>query len=81
MDETELLKMAGLSTTGMAILLIVYRVAKSIVGKKLVSSCCGKRMEVGFDVATMTPNDALTIENPMKNKKEEVVVEIKNEKT
>lgn len=66
MEETDLLKMAGVSTTGVAIVLIVYRVLKSIQGKKLVSSCCGKKMEVGVAVAPMTP------------KQEEVVVNIQN---
>lgn len=75
MDETELFKMAGLSTTGVAILLIVYRVLKSIRGKKLVSSCCGKRMEVGIDVGNMTPHDVII--NPMIVEKK---VEIPNTK-
>ena len=79
MDETELLKMAGLSTTGVAILLIVYRVLKSIQGKKLVSSCCGKRLEVGIDVAPMTPKEVIV--NPMMSQTNEVVLEMKKEKS
>ena len=61
MDET-LLMNAGLTTSGVAILLIVYRVFKTIQGKKLVSSCCGRRVEVGLDVVPMTP--VVVVENP-----------------
>jgi hypothetical protein len=63
MDET-LLMNAGLTTTGVALLLIAYRVFKLIQGKKLVSSCCGRRMEVGIDVLPMTPTRK-DIENPL----------------
>ena len=70
MEDTDLFKMAGISTTGVAILLIVYRLLKIIQGKKLVSSCCGKKLEVGIAVAPMTPNEqkesvAIQIQNPM----------------
>jgi hypothetical protein len=54
MDDTTLMN-AGLSTTGVAILLIVVRVLKSLQGKKLVSTCCGRRGEMGMDVVAMTP--------------------------
>jgi len=59
MDDTDLLKMAGLSTSGMAILLIVWRVLKSVQGKKFVSTCCGRKGEMGVDVVAMTPPPAL----------------------
>ena len=68
MEETDLFKMAGVSTTGVAIVLIVYRVLKSIQGKKLVSNCCGKKLEVGVSVAPMTPKQeevVVKVENPM----------------
>ena len=61
MDDTDLLKMAGLSTSGMAILLIVWRVLKSVQGKKLVSSCCGRKAEMGVDVVAMTPPPQLAL--------------------
>ena len=54
MDDTLLLN-AGLSTSGVAILLVVYRLLKSVKGKKLVSSCCGRKMDMGFDVTDLTP--------------------------
>lgn len=65
--ESDALMNAGLSTTGVAILLIVYRLFKSVQGKKLVSSCCGKKMEMGMDVVPMTPQHlAIPVqENPL----------------
>ena len=65
MDE---LKLAGFSTTGVAILLIAYRVFKTLQGKRLVSSCCGKKIEVGFQVEQMTPKTdevIVMVENPV----------------
>lgn len=55
MEDTDLLKMAGLSTSGVAILLIAWRVLKSVQGKKLVSTCCGHKGEMGMDVVAMSP--------------------------
>lgn len=65
MDE---LKLAGFSTTGVAIILILYRVFKSLQGKRLVSSCCGHKGEVGFRVEPMTPKTdevIVIVENPV----------------
>jgi len=61
MEESDLLKMAGVSSTGVAIVLLVYRILKTMQGKTLVSKCCGKKMDVGFtvregDTPTMTDN-------------------------
>jgi hypothetical protein len=72
MDDTDLLKMAGVSTSGLAIILIVYRVLKSVQGKKLVSSCCGTRMEMGVSVEEMTPKK-IVIENPLPLKRSETL--------
>lgn len=56
MEESELFKMAGVSTTGVAILLIVYRILKSVKGKTFVSKCCGKKVDFSIDVKdTTTP--------------------------
>jgi len=68
--DTDLLTSAGLSTTGVALLLLAYRLLKSVKGKKLVSSCCGRKLELGVDVQEMTPKE-ITIHNPMKNGCEE----------
>jgi hypothetical protein len=68
MDE---LKLAGFSTTGVAIILIVYRVFKTLQGKRLVSSCCGHKGEVGFRVEPMTPKTdevIVMVENPVVSK-------------
>jgi hypothetical protein len=64
MDEITMLKTAGLSTSGIAIILIVYRVLKTMKGKRFVSSCCGKKLEMGIDVEEMTPKQ-IVIHNPM----------------
>lgn len=73
--DTDLLTSAGLSTTGVALLLLAYRLLKSVKGKKLVSSCCGRKLELGVDVAEMTPqpdHTKITIDNPLrKNGREE----------
>lgn len=72
MEDADLLKAAGFSTTGMAIVLIVYRVLKSVKGKRFVSSCCGKKLEVGMDVETMTPKEVV-VSNPMPLKRSETL--------
>lgn len=55
MNETELLAMGGVSTAGIAIILVVYRVLKYINGKKLRSHCCGTDMTIGIVVEPITP--------------------------
>ncbi len=68
MDETDLFKMAGVSTSGVAILLLVYKVLKSMKGKRFVSSCCGRKLDVGIDVQQMTPKDepiVISVPNPL----------------
>lgn len=65
MEEADLLKMAGLSTSGVAMILVVYRVLKSVKGKKFISSCCGRKVDVGFDVREMTPKQEIVIDNPV----------------
>lgn len=65
MDDIDLLKMGGISTSGVAIAILIYRVLLMIRGKKIVSSCCGRKMEVGIDVQSMTPA-AKETENPMR---------------
>lgn len=65
MDDTTLFKTAGISTTGVAIILILYRLLKTIQGKRLVSTCCGKKLEVGITVEEITPKQ-IVIQNPLK---------------
>ena len=81
MDDYDLLKMAGVSTTGMAIILLVYRIMKSVVGKKFISKCCDRKIEVGVDIAVMTPKDETVIQNPMSTQKAEIGLEIQNIKS
>jgi hypothetical protein len=59
------LAVAGLSTTGVAILFVVYRVFKAVQGKKLVSNCCGHKGEVGFSVQDMSPVPVVVQEDPV----------------
>lgn len=66
MDE-ELLKMSGASAGTIAIVLVVYKILKGVLGKRLVSNCCGKKLEVGLEVKDSIPTP-----------KEEVCLEIKN---
>lgn len=52
--DASVLQQAGLSTAGIAILFIAYRVSKAIIGHRLVSDCCGRRMEIGLAIADMS---------------------------
>jgi hypothetical protein len=67
MDDSDLLKLSGVSGGTIAIILLVYKILKSVMGKKLVSNCCGRKMEVGIDVQDSTPKKdvCLEIKNPM----------------
>ena len=67
MDDADLMKLSGASAGTVAIVLLVYRVFKSVLGKKLVSNCCGRKMEVGIDVQQSTPREHQTLEikNPL----------------
>jgi len=62
--EEETLKMAGLSTTGVILVLAAYRILKSLRGKKFVSSCCGRKGEMGFDVQEITPTSSSNQQKP-----------------
>lgn len=61
--EEDLLKMSGVSAGSIAILLLVYRILKSMKGKRFISVCCQRKMDIGFDVGTVdTPKEH---NNPM----------------
>ena len=63
---------AGITTSGVAIILIVYRIVKYAKGHLLVSKCCGKKMEMGFDIKDVveTPKDEVKMTiNPIADKK------------
>jgi hypothetical protein len=64
MDDIDILKTAGFSTSGIVIALIVYRILKTMKGKRLVSSCCGSKVDVGFDVENITPKQETVIVVP-----------------
>ena len=76
MDDTDLLKVSGFSASTIAIVLLIYKFLKSIMGKKLISSCCGRKIEVGVAVAEMTPTPddcKIEIRNPIQKNSTPVI--------
>ena len=63
MDQSTLIQ-AGLSASCVALLLAIYRIAKTVVGKRLISDCCGKRLTIGVQIGEMTPVPEPMVENP-----------------
>lgn len=55
------LQTAGLSSGTIVVLFILYRLWKASVGHRIVSDCCGRRLEVGLAVRDMpdTPDTKL----------------------
>jgi len=54
--DASLLASAGVSTSVVAGLFIAYKIFMSLKGHRLVSDCCGRKGEVGFDVRDMPPS-------------------------
>lgn len=67
MEDAELLKMSGASAGTIAIVILVYKIGKSIVGKRFISNCCGKKMEIGIDIkeGTTPVSNPLVIRQPV----------------
>jgi hypothetical protein len=64
-----LLMNAGLTSTGVAIVLILWKVMKTVSGKKLISDCCGRKASIGFVVREMPitpvlPDPEVVVVNP-----------------
>lgn len=57
---------AGFSASGIAIMMLLWKGFRAIKGHRLVSDCCGKKLEVGVDVREMphTPPDQEESQNP-----------------
>ena len=72
METIDMLKTAGFSSTGILVVLIAYRIFKSINGHRVVSTCCGKKIDVGFAVEPITP-DASAAPRKERPRKEELV--------
>ena len=55
------LQTAGLSSGSIVVLFILYRLWAASVGHRIVSDCCGRRLEVGVAVRDMpaTPESNL----------------------
>ena len=55
--------MSGVSAGSIAILLLLYRILKELKGKRFISVCCQRKIDIGFDVGTVeTPKQT---NNPM----------------
>jgi len=65
MEEADLFKMAGVSTTGVAIILIVYRLLKTVKGKTFVSKCCGRKVDFSLDIKDTTTTPLPEVVNPL----------------
>lgn len=50
-----MLQTAGISTSMITIVVIVYNVLKSVCGHRLRSECCGREMTTGVSVEQITP--------------------------
>lgn len=74
MEESDILKLSGASAGTVAIVLLIYRVLKSIIGKRFISTCCGRKEEFGLDIKegkTPTPEPiVIEIKNPMSKENE-----------
>lgn len=55
---------AGVSTSSIAILYLLYKAFNTLKGHRLVSDCCGKKGEIGFDVRDMPPSPEETKSHP-----------------
>lgn len=53
--EIGLLAQSGVSVAGIAVILIIYKILKVVNGKRIVSQCCGRKTEIGFQVENWTP--------------------------
>lgn len=52
--ELEILQQFGITGSSLAIVLIIYKLFKHFKGHMLISKCCGRKVEVGFDVRDMS---------------------------
>lgn len=57
MDIQQMLTTGGISSAGVAMIMIIYKVLKNLNNKKYVSSCCGKRAEVVIAVNELTEQE------------------------
>jgi len=53
--DLQTLASAGISSGVIVVLAVLYKIFCWMNGHKIVSDCCGKKTEVGFIVADMTP--------------------------
>mgnify|MGYP003660657072 CR=1 FL=1 len=56
------LQTAGLSSGSIVVLFILYRLWAASVGRRIVSDCCGRRLEVGVAVRDMPTTPETNLE-------------------
>ena len=62
--ERNYLASAGVGSSTIALLFLVYKLFNKFEGHKLVSNCCGKKAEMGFAVEEMSPTHPVEKKNP-----------------
>lgn len=55
-----MLTTGGISSVGVAIIMIIYKVLKNMNNKRYMSSCCGKKAEVVIAVNEITEEEKKT---------------------
>ena len=55
MELNTLLTQAGVSSTTIILLAVLYKCMKAINKHRCISTCCGRKMEASIDVGTITP--------------------------
>ena len=66
MDASQLAQV-GMNSGAVAVLLLLYRVCVAVRGHLIVSRCCGRRLEMGYDVRPAldtVESDGQTLESP-----------------
>ena len=65
MEDIDLLKVSGMSSTGIAVIYFLFKFFKTVKGKRLVSSCCGHKGEMSVDIQDITPTVTTDRQNPL----------------
>ena len=65
--NSDILTTAGISSTLVISVLILYRLYHAINHKRIRSNCCGKKLVASIDIEETTPpHEEKVIENPMR---------------
>lgn len=63
--ELGVLESSGLTATMIAIILVLYRILKTMDGRRIRSTCCGFNADLGFQTSQMSP--IVVVHNPNQN--------------